>query len=56
LRMKRFYFGVIKEFRRVTWGNRNEVLKNFVIIISILFFLAVIFLGVDWCIVKLIAL
>jgi preprotein translocase SecE subunit len=46
-KLKRLFFGVTKEFKRVAWGDRKSVLSNFVITVVILLFLALVFFGID---------
>jgi preprotein translocase SecE subunit len=46
-RMKRWFFGVGKEFSRVSWVSGRQVWKDFVIIIIIVAVLALLFLGID---------
>jgi preprotein translocase SecE subunit len=48
--MKRWFFGVGKEFSRVTWIGGKEVLKDFGIILLIVGIMTLIFLGLDYLI------
>jgi preprotein translocase SecE subunit len=47
-RLKRWFFGVGKEFSRVTWTGGKHILKDFFIIITIVTIMALLFLGVDY--------
>lgn len=47
---KRWFFGIGKEFNRISWPSKNKVLINFTIIIGIVLFLSLVFLAVDYII------
>jgi preprotein translocase SecE subunit len=49
-RFKRWFFGVGKEFSRVTWIRGKQVLKDFGIILILVAIMALIFLGLDYII------
>ncbi|MDR2846857.1 MAG: preprotein translocase subunit SecE [Mycoplasmataceae bacterium] len=51
--MKRWFYGVGKEFLRIDWATRKKVFINFVIIIIVVAFFALLFLGVDSILVPL---
>lgn len=51
-RLKRWIFGLNKEFSRVTWWSRKHVILDFVIIIIIVGILALIFMGIDMAYMK----
>jgi preprotein translocase SecE subunit len=44
---KRWFFGLGKEFNRISWASRHKVLWNFLVILLIITFLALLFLGLD---------
>jgi preprotein translocase SecE subunit len=46
-RTKRWFFGVGKEFGRVSWVKRKHILQDFAVIVVIVAILALIFLGID---------
>lgn len=46
-KLKRWFFGVGKEFLRIDWSKKNEVFKNFIIIIIIVLFLIGVFFVLD---------
>ncbi|MDE5651558.1 MAG: preprotein translocase subunit SecE, partial [Ureaplasma sp.] len=46
-KIRRWFFGMGKEFNRVTWLDKKSVFTNLIIVISISVFLAVIFLVID---------
>jgi preprotein translocase SecE subunit len=48
--MKRWFFGVGKEFSRVSWIHGKQVLKDFGIILVLVAIMALIFLGLDYAI------
>lgn len=47
-KIKRWFFGMGKEFSRVRWADKKLVLTNFVIVIGISAFLAIIFFIIDF--------
>ncbi|MDR3163771.1 MAG: preprotein translocase subunit SecE [Mycoplasmataceae bacterium] len=47
LRLKRWFFGLGKEFSRVTWMHYVDVIKIFITVIIICAIISVIFLGID---------
>lgn len=51
-RLKRWVFGLNKEFSRVTWWSKRHVITDFVIIIIIVGILALIFMGIDLAYLK----
>lgn len=51
-RVKRWFFGLNKEFTRVTWWNKKNVFMDFAIIILIVAVLALIFMGIDMAYIK----
>jgi preprotein translocase SecE subunit len=51
-KLKKWFFGVGKEFSRIRWIDRNRLLKDFIIIIIIVAILALIFLGIDMAVLK----
>ncbi len=46
-KIRRWFFGMGKEFNRVTWLDKKSVFTNLIIVISISVFLAIIFLIID---------
>jgi preprotein translocase SecE subunit len=46
-KLKRWVFGLQKEFKRISWAPRNTVIKDFFIIIIIVLLFAGIFFGID---------
>ncbi|MDE6473307.1 MAG: preprotein translocase subunit SecE [Ureaplasma sp.] len=46
-KMKRWFFGMGKEFNRISWMSMKNVLISFSIVISITIFLSLIFLAID---------
>lgn len=42
-KFKKFFFGIGKEFQRVTWTSKKELASNFLIIIVVIVFFGVIF-------------
>ncbi|MDR2557319.1 MAG: preprotein translocase subunit SecE [Mycoplasmataceae bacterium] len=53
-KFKRWFFGVGKEFSRISWPKKGSVLRDFVIIIIIVFAIALIYFGIDALIIPLI--
>jgi preprotein translocase SecE subunit len=51
-KVKKWFFGVGKEFSRVRWIDRQKLIKDFVIILIIVAILALLFLGLDLAILK----
>jgi preprotein translocase SecE subunit len=51
-RIKRWFFGLNKEFSRVSWWNKKHVFMDFAIIIIIVGLLALIFMGIDMAYLK----
>ncbi|MDR2567716.1 MAG: preprotein translocase subunit SecE [Mycoplasmataceae bacterium] len=50
---RRWYYGVGKEFNRITWGTKKKMLVNFIVIAAITLFLALVFLGIDYIFLSL---
>lgn len=46
-KIRRWFFGMGKEFNRVTWLDKKSVFTNLIIVISVSVFLAIIFLIID---------
>lgn len=46
-KFKRWFFGMGKEFSRVSWASKKSVWQGFLIVVSIVIFLALIFLAID---------
>lgn len=46
-KIKRWFFGMGKEFSRISWSSKKTVFTNLIVVIGISLFLAVIFLLVD---------
>lgn len=46
-KFKRWFFGMGKEFTRITWSSKKSVWQGFIIVASIVIFLALIFLAID---------
>ncbi|GAA5414693.1 preprotein translocase subunit SecE [Ureaplasma ceti] len=46
-KFKRWFFGMGKEFSRVSWANKREVWEGFLIVVSIVIFLALVFLAIE---------
>ena len=46
-KMKRWFFGMAKEFNRISWLSMKNVLISFSVVISITIFLSLIFLAID---------
>ncbi|MDE5617551.1 MAG: preprotein translocase subunit SecE [Ureaplasma sp.] len=46
-KIRRWFFGMGKEFNRVTWLDKKSVFTNLIIVVSISVFLAIIFLIID---------
>ena len=44
---KRWFFGMIKEFKRIKWAGRKEVTEQIIIILTFWAFLALLFFLVD---------
>jgi len=51
--MKRWFFGVGKEFNRINWTTKKQILVNTAIILIITIFLALVFFGLDWIFLSL---
>jgi preprotein translocase SecE subunit len=49
-RLRRWFFGVGKEFSRVTWIRGHQILRDFGIILILVTIMALIFLGLDYVI------
>lgn len=46
-KIKRWFFGMGKEFSRISWSSKKTVFANLIVVIGISIFLAVVFLIVD---------
>ena len=46
-KFKRWFFGMGKEFSRISWSSKKSVWQGFIIVVSIVIFLALIFLAID---------
>lgn len=46
-KVKRWFFGMGKEFSRISWSSKKTVFANLIVVIGISLFLAVIFLIID---------
>lgn len=44
---RKFFYGVGKEFGRVTWSHKKEVGTNFAIVLAVILFFALIFTGIS---------
>lgn len=44
--IKKYFFGVAKEFERITWVDRKTLFTNFLVVLVIMVFFALIFTGV----------
>ncbi|WP_027122159.1 preprotein translocase subunit SecE [[Mycoplasma] imitans] len=47
LRLKRWWFGMEKESRRISWCTPKMLITNFLIVIAIVAFLTVLLFGID---------
>jgi len=50
----RLFYGVGKEFNRITWTSKDKIVWNFLVIIIIAIVLTLIFVGVDYIFLTLI--
>jgi len=50
----RLFYGVGKEFNRITWTSKDKIIWNFLVIVVIAIFLTLIFLGIDYIFLTLI--
>lgn len=46
-RFKKWFFGIGKEFGRITWPNKSRIIKDFFTVIILVAIIALIFLGFD---------
>lgn len=46
-KFKRWFFGMGKEFSRITWSSKKSVWQGFIIVVTIAIFLALVFLAID---------
>ncbi len=46
-RFKKWFFGIGKEFGRITWPTKSRVIRDIFIAVFIVAILALIFLGID---------
>ena len=51
--LKKWFFGVGKEFRRINWLPKNRIFKDFVIVLIICLFLALLFLAIDMILISI---
>ncbi|MDR2636378.1 MAG: preprotein translocase subunit SecE [Mycoplasmataceae bacterium] len=51
---KVWFFGLGKEFSRVTWAPKKKVIFNFMIVVLITTILVLIFLGLDYLFLNII--
>ena len=51
--MKTWSKGLGKEAKRITWYRKNEVIKDFITVILVCIFLAIIFFAIDMIIISL---
>lgn len=51
--LKKWFYGVGKEFRRINWLPKNKILKDFVVVLVICIFLALLFLGIDMILISI---
>ncbi|GMO15770.1 MAG: hypothetical protein Ta2E_06850 [Mycoplasmoidaceae bacterium] len=51
---KRWFFGLGKEFNRITWTPKKKMLINFVVVIGITVFFVLLFLLIDFIILDII--
>lgn len=49
---KKWFFGVGKEFSRITWSSKSRVFKNFIVVICIIVFFSIVFLLLDMLIIR----
>ncbi|WP_031489130.1 preprotein translocase subunit SecE [Ureaplasma canigenitalium] len=52
-KIKRWWYGLIKEIKRVQWARSKSILTSFIIVIVIVILLAAIFFGIDSAFLKL---
>jgi len=50
----RLFYGVGKEFNRITWTSKDKIVWNFLVIVIITIILTLIFVGVDYIFLTLI--
>ena len=46
-KFKRWFFGMGKEFNRTAWSTKRSLLENFIIVLIVILFLALIFFAID---------
>jgi preprotein translocase subunit SecE len=51
-KIKRWFFGMGKEFKRIKWAGRREVIEQIIIILAFWAFLALLFFLVDLLFLK----
>ncbi|MDR3249716.1 MAG: preprotein translocase subunit SecE [Mycoplasmataceae bacterium] len=51
-KIKKWFFGLGKEFSRVKWTPKKTILVNFIVIFVVITILALIFLGLDFIFLK----
>lgn len=56
LKLKTFFFGLGKEFERMSWTSKSDLIKNFIVVICIVVILTAIFTGVGIGMQKLLSL
>lgn len=44
---RRFFFGVGKEFKRISWISKKEMFNNFLIVVFLIVIFALIFTGIS---------
>lgn len=46
-RIKRWFFGIGKEFGRISWISKKQLIKDFFVVIVVILIMALVFLGID---------
>lgn len=44
---RRFFFGIGKEFKRISWISKKEIFNNFFIVVFLIVIFALIFTGIS---------
>lgn len=51
--LKKWFFGVGKEFNRISWPLKGKILEDFIIVVVICLFFALIFFAIDMILVSI---